>query len=60
MPIPANGAMYFEQYVIVSDGTNLRDACSATTGLQFVHTPSVDGAGRRLLPPLWVRKYGSV
>ena len=30
--VPANGAMYFEQSVIVSDGTNKTDACSATVG----------------------------
>ena len=32
MNVPANGAMYFEQSVIVSDGTNKTDSCSATVG----------------------------
>lgn len=30
--VPANGAMYFEQSVIVSDATNKTDTCSATVG----------------------------
>ena len=30
--VPANGAMYFEQSVIVSDGSNKVDSCSATAG----------------------------
>jgi len=30
--VPANGAMYFEQSVIVSDGTNKADACNSTVG----------------------------
>jgi len=30
--VPANGAMYFEQSVIVSDGSNKVDSCSSTAG----------------------------
>ena len=30
--VPTNGAMYFEQSVIVSDGTTKTDSCSATVG----------------------------
>ena len=30
--VPANGAMYFEQSVIVSDGTNKTDSCGSTVG----------------------------
>ena len=30
--VPANGAMYFEQSVIVSDGTTKSDACNSTVG----------------------------
>jgi hypothetical protein len=30
--VPANGAMYFEQSVIVSDGSTRVDGCSATSG----------------------------
>lgn len=30
--VPANGAMYFEQPVIVSDGSGKTDSCGATTG----------------------------
>ena len=30
--VPPNGAMYFEQSVIISDGTNKVDSCSATAG----------------------------
>ena len=30
--VPANGAMYFEQSVIVSDGTNKADSCNSTVG----------------------------
>ena len=30
--VPANGAMYFEQSVIISDGGNRQDSCRATNG----------------------------
>ena len=30
--VPANGAMYFEQSVIVSDGSNKTDSCNSTVG----------------------------
>ena len=30
--VPANGAMYFEQSVIVSDGSNKVDSCASTVG----------------------------
>ncbi len=30
--VPANGAMYFEQSVIVSDGTSKSDSCNSTVG----------------------------
>ncbi len=30
--VPANGAMYFEQSVIVSDGSNKTDQCNSTSG----------------------------
>jgi hypothetical protein len=30
--VPANGAMYFEQSVIVSDGSTKKDSCNSTTG----------------------------
>ena len=32
VPVPANGAMYFEQSVIVSDGSTRVDSCGATAG----------------------------
>jgi hypothetical protein len=31
--VPANGAMYFEQSVIVSDGSNKQDTCTPTPGV---------------------------